>query len=70
MEFTSISQEINTGKPCNYPQEAEQKIFFCKPMAKCYKWIKSKQTFATSLMLIATSGHKLTYKDSWIFPAR
>lgn len=24
MGFTSISQEINTGEPLNYPQEAEQ----------------------------------------------
>lgn len=36
MGFTSISQEINTGEILNFPQEAE-KIFFCKPMAKCYK---------------------------------
>lgn len=25
--YTSISQEINTGEPLNYPQEAEQRYF-------------------------------------------
>lgn len=27
MGFTSISQEINTGKTLNYPQKAEQRHF-------------------------------------------